>query len=209
MVRRLFSWSEDSFRGPQTLFMVHSPDSPSVDLIVAGQHLMGFDSSKSSSTASVRWTCFIDITVDGQAHSWTFFIDITVDGQRPLDLISSTCCRRPGSLLDFLHRYHVDSQALSWTCFIDITVDGQRPLDLLSSTCCRRQACRWTYPRRLPRQRPACRCTYPHRLPRRRPACRWTSFRRLVVDGQRAAGLFFVDSSSTASVPLDFLFVIH
>jgi hypothetical protein len=70
--------------------MVHSPDSPSVDLIVAGQRLLGFDSSKSSSTASVRWTCIIDITVDGQAHSWTFFIDITIDGQRSLDLLSST-----------------------------------------------------------------------------------------------------------------------
>jgi hypothetical protein len=86
--------------------MVHSPDSPSVDLIVAGQRLLGFDSSKSSSTASVRWTCFIDITVDGLAHSWTFFIDITVDGQRPLDLISLTRRQRPGSLLDLLHRHH-------------------------------------------------------------------------------------------------------
>jgi len=86
----------DSYHGHKTLFVVRrlfswSVDSSSVDLIVAGQRLLGFDSSKLSLTASVRWTCFIDITVDGQAHSWTFFIDITVDGQRPLDLISLTC----------------------------------------------------------------------------------------------------------------------
>jgi hypothetical protein len=43
---------------------------------------------------------------------------------------------------------------------------------------------------------------------RRRPACRWTSSRRLLIDGQRAAGLSRVGSSSTASVPLDFLFAI-
>jgi hypothetical protein len=79
---------------------------PSVDLIVAGQRLLGFDSSKSSSTANVRWTCFIDIAVDGQSYSWAFYINIFFDGQRPLDLISSTHRRRPGSLLDFLHRNH-------------------------------------------------------------------------------------------------------
>jgi hypothetical protein len=63
--------------------------------------------------------------------------------------------------------------SIRWTFIIDITVDGQRPLDLISSTHRRRPACRWTYPHRLD------------------------------VDGQRAAGLILVDSSSTASVPLD------
>jgi hypothetical protein len=58
---------------------------PLVDLIVAGQRLLGFDSSKSSSTANVHWTWFIDIAVDGQSYSWAFYIDITFDGQRPLD----------------------------------------------------------------------------------------------------------------------------
>jgi hypothetical protein len=74
--------------------------SPSIDLIVAGQRLLGFDSSKSSSTANVRWTWFIDIAVDGQSYSWAFYIDITFDGQRPLDFhlvdSSSTARLTPG-----------------------------------------------------------------------------------------------------------------
>jgi hypothetical protein len=70
--------------------------SPSVDLIVAGQRLLGFDSLKSSSMANVRWTCFIDIAVDGQSYSLAFYIDITVDGQRPLNfhLVDSSLTAR-------------------------------------------------------------------------------------------------------------------
>jgi hypothetical protein len=68
--------------------------------------------------------------------------------------------------------------SIHWTFIIDITVDGQRPLDLISST---------------------------HLILVDLTACRWTYPRRLVVDGQRAAGLTHVDSSSTASVPLGLL----
>jgi hypothetical protein len=131
----------------------------SVDLIVAGQRLLGFDSSKSSSTANVRWTCFIDIAVDGQSHSWAFYIDITVDGQRPLDF------------------HLVDSSLTAMLTPGLFTVDGQRPLDLISSTH---------------RRRPGSLLDFHHRHHRRWPT---------------SAGLNLVDSSSTASVPLDFLLV--
>jgi len=148
------------FRGPQTLFM-------------AGQRLLGFDSSESSSTSSVRWTCFIDLSVEGQAHSWTFFIGITVDGQRPLDLISSTCRRWPACCWTYPHR-----------------LPSRRPRRLSRRRPRRLPACHWTYRRRLPRQRAAglthvessmasMPLDFLASTPRQRPACRWTFSSRI------------------------------
>ena len=84
--RRLFSWSlaGDSFR------------------------------LTSSSPASVCWAFYIDIVVDGQAHSWAFFVDIVVDVQAH----SWTSC------IDIV----VDGQPPCWALiFVDVVVDGQPP----------------------------------------------------------------------------------
>ena len=134
----------------------------------------GLSTSTSPSMASVRWT-----------------------------FISSTHRRRPGSLLDLHHRHHrrwpasaglnlVDSLSTA-SVPLDLSLSTSTstasvPLDFLSSTRCRRPAYRWTFSSSTRRQR---------------PACLWAYSRRLVVNGQRAAGLPRVDSSSTASVPLD------
>ena len=102
MVLRLFSWSEDSFRGPQTLFMVHSPDSPSVDLIVAGQRLLGFDSSKSSSTASVPLDFLSSTRRRRPACRWTSSRRLLIDGQRAAGLSRVGSSSTASVPLDFL-----------------------------------------------------------------------------------------------------------
>ena len=53
----------------------------SSSLWTGGQHQLDFLLLISLLTASVCWTFYIDIIVNGQAHSWAFYIGIDNDGQ--------------------------------------------------------------------------------------------------------------------------------
>jgi hypothetical protein len=107
----------------------------------------------SSSPASVCWAFYIDIIVDGQAHSWASCIDIVVDGQaHSWTLISVNivvdgqhpCWTFGVTLLGFLSPASSPAASISWASFVNLTVDGQLPLDLSSLSsrsilCCRRR----------------------------------------------------------------------
>jgi len=176
MVRRLFSWSADSFLvcrlvySPQNCHSIHSLDSPlltslsTASICTLGLLLSislvdhfhrrphcrlpasaGLSSSLiTSSTASIRWTYFVDIVVIGQRQLGFLLVDLVVDGQRLLDFALSTlsstasvcwtlfgqpCCQRPASA-GLSSSTSSLTASVRWTFFVKFTVDGQRPLDL-------------------------------------------------------------------------------
>jgi len=154
-------------------------------------------SSTSSSTASVSWAFFVNLTVDGQRPLGFTLVDL-VNGQHQLDLLSLWTSSPPDCQRDFARLSFADlvsgQHPLDFLLLSTSSSNNcQNQLDLLSSTLSLTASVSWAFFVNLT-------------VDGQRPLG-FTLVVNLVVDGQRPLDLSSLTLLSTASVCWTFIVV--